>query len=328
MSPKTNIFKTNIFLALTSHDAIRSALITELEDGNDPKLADYRLVRDICDAEILITDTPTIDFDFEKLPENVRYLQLVDCGSGAPHQTGENLTVANASSFLAEPAATQAIEQWQELRNPDGPSGNIHSSPFFAEKGGTKGGSKQPQQTPPTIAGIIGFGTLGYEIAKQLNQLDAKIWINDIRTPRQQSFQKLGARRSTLDMLLSTCDVVFLAVHHGPTSNPLLTHRELSLMNVGATIFNLSGPKVIDRYAITTLNSTEARSIEYCEIAPDNRTPSANDHPKKITRLILDNLRARTSGRPPRSIVEHVTYPSAGDPAFWASRMHPRQTPV
>ena len=303
MSPKTNIFKTNIFLALTSHDAIRSALITELEDGNDPKLADYRLVRDICDAEILITDTPTIDLDLTTLPQNVRYLQLVDCGSGAPHITDENLVIANASSLLAERAARKAIDEWQ-------------------------GVTKNPQRRSRTTAGIIGFGTLGYEIAKQLNQLDAKIWINDIRTPRQQSFQKLGARRSTLDMLLSTCDVVFLAVHHGPTSNPLLTHRELSLMNVGATIFNLSGPKVIDRYAITTLNSTEARSIEYCEIAPDNRTPSANDHPKKITRLILDNLRARTSGRPPRSIVEHLTYPSAGDPAFWASRMHPRQTPV
>ena len=326
MSPKTNIF-----LALTSHDAIRHALTDELRDGNDEMLADYRLARNIRDSEILITDTPTIDFDFEKLPEKVRYLQLIDCGSGAPHATGGTLTIANASSLLAEPAASHAIQQWQDLRkthNPDEPSGNIHSSQFFAEKGGIKGASKEPQQTRPTVAGIIGFGTLGYEIAKQLNQLHAKIWINDIRTPRQQSFQQVGARRSSLDMLLSTCDVIFIAIHHGPTSNPLLSHRELSLMNVGATIINLSGPEVIDRYSITTLNSTEARAIEYCEIAPDNRTPSAKDHPQKITRLILDNLRARTSGRPPRSIVEHVTHPKAGDPAFWASKMHPRQTPV
>ena len=294
---------TNIFLALTSHDAIRHALTDELMDGNDEMLAGYRLARNIRDSEILITDTPVIDFDFERLPQKIRYLQLIDCGSGAPHATGGNLTIANASSLLAKPAAKQAIQEWQRI-------------------------AENTLNPTNVTAGIIGFGTLGFEIAKQLNQLHAKIWINDIRTPRQQSFQQLGVRRSTLDMLLSTCDVVFVTVHHGPTSNPLLSQRELSLMSVGATVINLSGPKVIDRYAITTLNSTEARAIEYSEIAFYNDAPSVAVQPDEMTDLVLNNLRARASGRPPRSIVEHVTYPDAGDPAFWASTMHPRQTPV
>ena len=303
-----------IFLALPRHEAILNAIQQALETAKSPELENFATTHDIYQAEVVITDTPTIDSDLPKLPETVRYLQLIDCGSGEPHTTDDALTIANASSILAENAADNAIQLWQEVAS--------HSQPT------------------DTVAGIIGFGTLGYEIGKRLSQLDTQIWINDIRTPRQQSFQQIGARRSSLDMLLSTSHAIFIAIHPGPTSNPLLTHRELRLLTTNTTIINLSGPQVIDQTAIQTLNTTQARAINYHEITPNHESlgfpPLTGEmsegqrgpETQTITRYILDNLTNYALNQHPRSIVEHVTYPKAGDPAFWASRMHPRQTPV
>ena len=126
----------------------------------------------------------------------------------------------------------------------------------------------EPGKRGPNVAGIIGFGSLGYELGKRLNELGAKIWVNDIRTPQQMSFQSVGARRSSLDLLMSQSDIVFVAVHHGPTSDPLLSHRELHLLEIGATVINMSGEKVVDREAIKTLNEYQERNIDYREM-PD-----------------------------------------------------------
>ena len=292
--------RRKIHLALPTHAALRAALSSAaVADGR----ASYELTSDVCEAEIAITDSATASEDLSLLPDTVKFLQLIDCGSGAPQVTNADLTVANASSMLASPAADRAIELMQTVAN-------------------------QAEGRAQDIAGIIGFGTLGYEIGKRLSELAAQIWVNDIRTPRQRSFQQIGARRSSLDMLLSTCDIVFVAIHHGPTSNPLLTARELALLSTNTAIINLSGPQVIDTQAITDLNAEQGRRISYREIPQDTANEPLSRDVEPITAWILDNLTQWTTDRQPRSIVETVTFPTAGDPAFWASRMAPRQTPV
>ena len=291
-----------ILLALPRHDAIRKLTESALTTASNLGLGNFVITRDISEAVVVLTDSATINFDLKELPETVRYLQLVDCGSGAPHATDDQLTVANVSSLLADGAANWAIQQWQEIIS--------HSA-----------------HKTKNIAGIIGFGTLGYELGKRLRELDTQIqiWINDIRTPRQQSFQFIEARRSSIDMLLSTSDVIFIAVHHGPTSNPLLSHREMRLLNVSATIVNLSGEKVVNRKDVEILNTLHEMQINYREIPPELGNAYT---PHQSTQWILNNLGNWALGNQPRSIVENVSFPSAGDPAFWASKMSPRQTPV
>ena len=295
--------RTKIFLALPEQDAISDALTNALADAKNPRLAGCELTHDICQAEILISDTQTIEFDFTELPQRVAYIQLIDCGSGAPHSTDENLTIANPSSLLAPNAAKLAIQQWQSS------VGHL-------------------QDQSEISAGIIGFGMLGYEIAKSLNQIATKIWISDIRTPRQESLHEVGARRSSLDMLLSTCDTIFVAIHPGPTSNPLLSRRELRLPSVNTTIVNLSNPQVIDIQAIENLNTNYNRNIIYLEPDINPADSTRNQSAKSLTDYILDNVKRYAQNQQPRSIVEPVTFPKAGDPAFWASKMHPRQTPI
>ena len=295
-----------IFLALPRRPAIRNALENALIAASKLDLGNYDLTDKIEDAEVVVTDSETQASEMPRLPDSVRYLQLIDCGSGAPNMTGADLTVANASSLLVNDAADWAIDQWREIKR---------RSPRTSQKG-------------PNVAGIIGFGYLGYELGSQLNGSGAKIWVNDIRTPKQLSFQSVGARRSSLDMLMSRSDVVFVAVHHGPTSDPLLSHRELRLLEIGATVINMSGEKVVDREAIKVLNDSQEREIDYREMPSDLGSASASRGPRLAASWVLNNLGNYALNRQPRSIVEHVTHPLAGDPAFWSSRMHPRQTPV
>ena len=292
-----------IHLALPRHDAIRVAIENSLATAANLELGNFVTTHDICEAEVVISDSATISNDLTNLPESVRYLQLIDCGSGGHHATEDDITVANSSSLLAESAANWAFEQWKAITN-------------------------YTAVSDVPVAGIIGFGALGYELGRRLSNSGAQIWINDIRTPRPQSFQRIGARRSSLDMLLSTSDVVFVAIHPGPTSTPLLTQRELRLLTTNAAIINLSGRQVVDTNAIETLNTTQHRNIDYREMVTDRGDAAATERPELVTRYILDNLGKWAQSRQPRCILEPVTHSKAGDPAFWSSRMHPRQTPV
>ncbi len=294
-----------IHVALPRRPAIRSAIENAIQAASDLGLGDYDLTDEISKADVVVTDNETLDNEIGRVPSSVRLLQLTGCGSGAPNVTDENLIVANASTLLAVNPADWAIDQWREIarRYPRHQSGRT------------------------IVAGIVGFGTLGIELASRLNEQGAKIWVNDIRTPRQMSFQNVGASRSSLDMVLSRSDVVFVSVHHGPTSDPLLSHRELSLLSVGATIINLSGEQVVDQDAIDELNEQQERQIDYRRMPSDLRRSSASRRPQTTSAWILNNLGHFALGHQPRSIVEQVTHPSAGDPAFWASRMAPKQTP-
>lgn len=290
----------NIYVNLSGRPAIRAALENAVRIAGNLKLSGYQLTDDISEAEVVVTDSEAHSNTIGMLPDTVRYLQLIDCGSGAPNISDENLMVANASSLLVDDPADWAIDQWGIIQRRKGEQ----------------------------VAGIIGFGTLGYELGKRLNASSSTIWVNDIRTPRQQSFQSVGARRSSLDMLMSRSHVVFVAVHHGPTSDPLLSRRELRLLNVGATVISMSGEQVVDREAIESLNSTENRQIDYRAMPADLASASASRRPRATTHYVLDNLGEWALGRQPRCIVEAVTHSAAGDPAFWASRMHPPQTPA
>ena len=295
--------KHKIHLALPRHEAIRDATDKALHAASNLGLGNYELTGEIDGADVIVTDSATVAAKLAQLPKSVRYLQLIDCGPGPTQVSAEYVTFANASSILVEAAANWALEQWHEI--------NSHSTPLTNN-----------------VGGIVGFGFLGYELGRRLRKLDAQVWVNDIRTPRQQSFQQVGARRSSLDMLLSTSDVVFIAIHPGPTSSPLLTHRELRLLTTNAAVINLSGPQVVDKTAIQTLNSTNDRQIDYREMFSDLGDASATERPELLTRYILDNLGKYALGHQPRCIIEPVTHSLAGDPAFWSSRMHPRQTPV
>ena len=90
----------------------------------------------------------------------------------------------------------------------------------------------------------------------------------------------------------------------------------------------MSGEQVVDhemQLDPSTTPKTARSTTEQCHlISPAH--PRLVD-PRATTHYVLDNLGEWAEGRQPRCIVEAVTHSTAGDPAFWASRMAPPQTP-
>ena len=301
--------ENNLHIALPKHRDVAEAVAVAADRGGTGGGA-WNLVDDPEAADAIITDTVTVKNRFQELSPSVGLLQLVDCGSGMPHITGDGLTVANVSSLLVDEVAEHAVDLWRTetvmRRGEELYSGAVDNA--------------------IEDIGVIGFGTLGRAVGRHLRDATpAKLWVNDIRTPKPTSFQAMGARRSSLDMLLSMCDFICVAIHRGPTSAPLLSERELRLVSSRTMIYNLSGPGVIDLDAVRRLNQQSGRGIQYRQLPPFIGNSRDAENAPTVAARVLDNLQAFATGRQPRGIVEHVTFPSAGDPAFWASQMAPRQ---
>ena len=290
-----------VYAALDYSDSVAALISDALQVWESA--GNGRLVNSIDDADVVVSSPRGMDELPDSSPEGTGLLQLLDCGSGGRFGDYVGLKVANMAPALGERAARWATSQVQDA---------------YDEM--TSAGLGRPIRV-----GVIGIGNLGTAIvrAMQAGQDDTfeSIVVADIRTPRQGLLRELGVRRSTLDLLLSTSDVVLVAVHRGPTTDPLLGARELRLMGGHAWVVNLSGDGVVDESG-SDASSIPAKIVErpITEMARDMEG-CAN----RIASAVISNLRRYTDGADPVGLVEQVTYPSAGDPAFWSSQMSPVQ---
>ncbi len=287
----------DIHIALLNDDLVRQVTVSAIaEDGILSNRSTF--TADPQSASIVVTDTRGLASTPEIVSDATRLLQLVDCGSGAPHATGDDLKIANVSPLLAPEAAERAIDAWEELER-TGKSADCSGTRFRV--------------------GVIGLGNLGSHIASIANDMGHDVFANDRRTPRQRLLDQVGARRSSLDLLLSRCETIFVSVHHGPTSDPLLARREIGLVGRGAAIVNLSSPKVVDVGAIEEANETRDMRIRYSDISNVETAAS----PETIADAVVENVRAFAAGESLNGVVENLDFPYAGDPAFWSSKMTP-----
>ena len=288
-----------VYLALDESGAVAESILEALGDAESE--GDLRRVHSIDYADAVVSSTKGVELLPDSLPESVGLLQLVDCGSGGRFAESSGLKVANVSVALTDRVALLATSQVRDAYN------DMTAAGFEG----------------PIKVGVIGVGTLGAQIVRELQSSlsDAieSIVVADIRTPRQGLLLELGVRRSTLDLLLSTSDLVVVAVHHGPTSDPLLGARELRLLGGHAWIVNVSGGGVVDA-SVLDANSQSAKIVDQPTIELERISEAGAS---EITQVVSLNLRFHSLGWDPLGLVEQVTYPSAGDPAFWSSRMSP-----
>lgn len=295
----------NIFIDLPSDDSL-SIDLTQMLAFGEQQHAQHHISQNIQDADIIISSTPrvTATLNGNKDLPRLKFVQLIDCGSEPDTlsqtrvESGNNaIGIANTSPVLAPHVAEWCIEQYLQ-------SDRI---------------AKVVQNTATLNAGIIGFGTLGIHIAALASPRFRHIWISDIRTPRQLATSKFKVRRLSLDLLLSRSDVVFVAAHHGPTADPLLSRRELRLMGNVQLVINPSDARVLER---PTFDLPEVIEPD----ASDGQPIRPQQHLEKVIQFTQHNIYRIGRSQQPLGIVETIDYPPIGDPAFWSSKMHPNQT--
>lgn len=97
--------------------------------------------------------------------------------------------------------------------------------------------------------GLIGCGHMGRRLIKFLRPFEVDIWVYDPYLPREMA-EAVGFLQTSLDNLLSQCDVIVCLAPLTPGTRRLIGERELSLIRSGAALVNVSRGPIIDPDAL------------------------------------------------------------------------------
>ncbi len=277
-----------------------------------------------------------------------RLVQLLDCANETvdPLALGEQgVAVANVSAAVATHVAEftvglikNAAANLNHGGKPIPPDQTVRIAQDASSLASLRG---------KTI-GIIGLGLVGEQVALLLKPHGAHIAYADIRMAPQGLAASLGLRRVTPDRLLATSDIITLHLSHGPTASPFLRPRELALIGPATGLVSTSDARVIDLPALAEATSRGSPSVIGMDIAPASEAANRGDiealrslpnafitgaasssSPEAdcaAVELALDNVERSLLGQPAQSVMDAIDFPKTGDPAFWSSRLFPRQT--
>ena len=97
--------------------------------------------------------------------------------------------------------------------------------------------------------GLIGGGHMGRRLIKLLRPFETEIWVHDPYLPREMA-EALGFVQTSLDNVLSRCDVIVCLVPLTPATKGMLSTREFQLLKPGAVFVNVSRGAVVDSQAL------------------------------------------------------------------------------
>jgi phosphoglycerate dehydrogenase-like enzyme len=97
--------------------------------------------------------------------------------------------------------------------------------------------------------GLIGGGHMGRKLIKLLQPFAVEIWVHDPYLPREMA-EALDFTQTTLDNVLSGCDVIVCLVPLTPKTKGMLGAREFDLIPAGAVFVNVSRGAVVNSEAL------------------------------------------------------------------------------
>ncbi|MBI4220194.1 MAG: hypothetical protein HY682_08645, partial [Chloroflexi bacterium] len=186
--------------------------------------------------------------------------------------------------------------------------------------------------------GIIGLGRVGTAVARRLRPTGVHLTYSDVRTIPHEVSRELMIRRSTLDRLLVESDVVTVHAPLTDQSKNSIARREFGLIGTETVLVNTSDLAIVERssllaalkdhrvrgYGTTDLDPGLAGFSNVVQASPD--VVRTTDAGRSVAAWIIENARLALSGGRPHGLVETIGFPRAGDPAFWSSRMAPRES--
>ncbi|MFQ6121547.1 MAG: NAD(P)-dependent oxidoreductase [Dehalococcoidales bacterium] len=99
------------------------------------------------------------------------------------------------------------------------------------------------------VAGIVGFGAIGSEVAKRLHAFDMNILVYDPYV-NPEKIAQVGGRRVGLDELMRKSDFVTIHCSTSPETTGLIGADEIGLMKPNAYLINTAGWEIVDERAL------------------------------------------------------------------------------
>lgn len=185
------------------------------------------ITRDIIESTpklelIAVTATGTNNIDIEAAKENgVRVVNAVNYGTQSVVQHTLALMFSLAGSLTSY--------------NHDVRSGQWSKSQFFCEL------SHPIYELPELTLGVIGYGVLGQEVARQAQLLGMKVMVaQSLRANDEQ------VGRVPLNQLLTQADVITIHTPLTDQTRGLIGRRELELMKPSALLINVARGGIVD----------------------------------------------------------------------------------
>ncbi|WP_297064602.1 hydroxyacid dehydrogenase [Thermococcus sp.] len=133
--------------------------------------------------------------------------------------------------------------------------------------------------------GIIGFGRIGYEVAKIANAFGMKVLLYDPR-PNEERAREVNGRFVPLEELLKESDVVTLHVPLIEATYHLINEERLKLMKPTAILINAARGAVVDNKAL--VKALKEGWIAGAGLDVYEEEPLPEDHPlTKLDNVVL-----------------------------------------
>jgi D-3-phosphoglycerate dehydrogenase len=120
--------------------------------------------------------------------------------------------------------------------------------------------------------GIIGFGRIGYALAKKMKGMGMRIISFDVDLDRVKKYMdELDVTSVSLQRLLTNSDFVTLHVPLLPSTRHMISREEFSIMKRGSYIINVSRGGVIDEEALKEAldsNQLAGAALDVYEVEP------------------------------------------------------------
>ena len=133
------------------------------------------------------------------------------------------------------------------------------------------------------LVGIVGFGSIGRQVAKRVRGFDARVQYYDPFPPPPEVERELGAARVSLDALFETSDIVTIHAPLTPSTRHIASAELIAKMKPTAVLINTSrGPTVDESALIAALREWR---IAGAGLDVFEEEPPAFDNPL----LVMDN---------------------------------------
>ena len=97
--------------------------------------------------------------------------------------------------------------------------------------------------------GLIGCGHIGRQLIKLLRPFETEIWVHDPYLAGEMA-DAVGFLKTSLDNVLTQCDVIVTLVPQTPATEGMIGQRELELIPDGRVFINVSRGIVVDSEAL------------------------------------------------------------------------------
>lgn len=259
--------------------ALEPVLREQVSRGFDLWLWDRMKTREqqekVALAEYVIVGAREVDENFIASAKKAKLFQKIGAGTDnidLEAAARHNVTVANAPGGNAGAVAELTILMILALYR------QVHRLDAKVRAGGWPMWALRPSsfEMQGKAHGVVGFGSVGQEVAKRSQALGTEIMYFDV-VPSPGRANSSGATYHPLDVLLHKADIVSVHVPLTPESRYLIGAPELAMMKDAAVLTNVARGGVVDEAALYAALSTGQLAGAALDVW--EREPVPSDHP-------------------------------------------------